>query len=48
MAHDAPCSVLVPASRAPGGSPGLIVHANDGSPESRDAAYVAGGLAAFR
>ena len=45
MAHFAPCSVLV--ARQPGAEafPGLIVHANDGSPESLDAARVAGRLA---
>ena len=37
-----------PRESSAGVFPGLIVHANDGSPESRDAAYVAGGLAAFR
>ena len=37
-----------PRESSAGVFPGSIVHANDGSPESRDAAYVAGGLAAFR
>jgi nucleotide-binding universal stress UspA family protein len=46
MAHYAPCSVLVARESSSGAFPGLIVHANDGSPESLDAAYVAGELAA--
>ena len=46
MAHYAQCSVLVARESSAGAFPGLIVHANDGSPESLDAAYVAGGLAA--
>ena len=46
MARHAPCSVLIARDSGAGPFPGLIVHANDGSPESLDAAYVAGGLAA--
>lgn len=46
MAHFAPCSVLVARQPRAGAFPGLIVHANDGSPESLDAARVAGRLAA--
>ena len=38
--------MLVARESSAGAFPGLIVHANDGSPESQDAAYVAGGLAA--
>jgi nucleotide-binding universal stress UspA family protein len=44
MAHYAPCSVLIARDR-PGAFPGSIVHANDGSPESLDAACVAASLA---
>jgi nucleotide-binding universal stress UspA family protein len=46
MAHHAPCSVLIAREPTANGFPGLIVHANDASPESRDAADVAGRLAA--
>lgn len=46
MAHYAPCSTLIAREPTSGTFPGLIVHANDGSPESLDAAYVAGRLAA--
>ena len=46
MAHFAPCSVLIARGPAAGAFPQLIVHAGDGSPESLDAASVAGGLAA--
>ena len=45
MTHHAPCSVLI-AREPPAKFPGLILHANDGSPESNDAAQVAGELAA--
>lgn len=44
MAHYAPCAVLV--ARAAAGFPGTILHANDGSAESLDAARVAGRIAA--
>jgi nucleotide-binding universal stress UspA family protein len=46
MAHHAPCSVLVAREPAGGGFPGLIVHADDGSPEALDAALVAASVAA--
>ena len=46
MAHFAPCSVLVARQPRAEPFPGLIVHANDGSPESLDAARLAGRLAA--
>jgi nucleotide-binding universal stress UspA family protein len=46
MAHHAPCSVLVARKAQAERLPGLIVHANDGSPESLDAALVAGRIAA--
>jgi nucleotide-binding universal stress UspA family protein len=46
MAHHAPCSVLVARTAQAERFPGLIVHANDGSPESLDAALVAGSMAA--
>ena len=46
MAHYAPCSVLVAREPRTGGFPDVIVHANDGSPESLDAAHVAGIVAA--
>jgi nucleotide-binding universal stress UspA family protein len=46
MAHFAPCSVLIARESSGGEFPGLIVQANDGSPESLDAARVAGELAA--
>lgn len=46
MAHYAPCSTLIAREPPAGAFPGLIVHANDGSPESLDAAYLAGRLAA--
>lgn len=45
IAHHAPCSVLI-ARAAPSAFPGLILHASDGSPESHDAARIAGELAA--
>lgn len=45
MAHHAPCSVLI-AREPPEKFPGPILHANDGSPESNDAAHVAGEIAA--
>ena len=44
MAHHAPCSVLI--ARAAEQFPGLIIHANDGSPEAQDAALAAGRIAA--
>ena len=46
MAHFAPCSVLVAWQPRVEPFPGVIVHANDGSPEWLDAAPVAGRLAA--
>ena len=46
MAHFAPCSVLVARTPRSESFPGLLLHANDGSPESLDAARVAGRLAA--
>lgn len=46
MAHYAPCSVLIARSGPAAGFPGTILHANDGSAESLDAARVAGRLAA--
>lgn len=46
MAHHAPCSVLIAREASVRPFPALILHANDGSPESLDAAYVAGRLAA--
>ena len=46
MAHFASCSVLVARQPPNGPFPALILHANDGSPESLDAARVAGRLAA--
>lgn len=46
MAHHAPCSVLIARESMVDRFPRLILHANDGSPESLDAAYVAGRLAA--
>ena len=46
MAHYAPCSVLIARESTVESFPRLILHANDGSPESLDAAYVAGRLAA--
>jgi nucleotide-binding universal stress UspA family protein len=48
MAHHAPCSVLVARAAPPDRFPRVIVHANDGSPESVDAARVAGEIAARR
>ena len=48
MAHHAPCSVLVARQAPPEDFPRLIVHANDGSTESVDAALVAGDIAARR
>jgi nucleotide-binding universal stress UspA family protein len=45
-AHFAPCSVLIAREPSDGAFPGLILHANDGSHESLDAADVAGRLAA--
>lgn len=46
MAHHAPCSVLV--ARANRDFPRVILHADDGSPESLEAARVAARLAARR
>jgi nucleotide-binding universal stress UspA family protein len=46
MAHHAPCSVLIARQPPAGSFPGLLLHANDGSPESLDAARVAGELGA--
>jgi nucleotide-binding universal stress UspA family protein len=46
MAHHAPCSVLVARKAQADRFPEVIVHANDGSPESLDAAVVAGRIAA--
>jgi len=46
MAHFAPCSVLVARKPRSDLFPALLLHANDGSPESLDAARVAGRLAA--
>ena len=46
MTHHAPCPVLVAREPQTPSFPGLIVHANDGSPESLDAAVVAGRIAA--
>jgi nucleotide-binding universal stress UspA family protein len=46
MAHHAPCSVLVAREPPAEPFPRTIVHANDGSPESLDAARVAGRIAA--
>jgi nucleotide-binding universal stress UspA family protein len=46
MAHHAPCSVLIARRAEAERFPGLIIHANDGSPESLDAALVAGRIAA--
>jgi nucleotide-binding universal stress UspA family protein len=46
MAHFATCSTLVARAPRPGGFPGLILHANDGSPESLTAARVAAQIAA--
>jgi nucleotide-binding universal stress UspA family protein len=46
MAHFAPCSVLVARTPRSESFPGPLLHANDGSPESLDAARVAGVLAA--
>ncbi len=46
MAHSAPCSVLVARADAHDDFPRKILHAADGSPESLDAARVAGRLAA--
>jgi nucleotide-binding universal stress UspA family protein len=45
MAHHAPCSVLIARESPAEGFPGPIVHANDGSSESLQAARVAGQLA---
>jgi nucleotide-binding universal stress UspA family protein len=45
MAHHAPCSVLVAREAPADPFPRTIVHANDGSPESLDAALVAGRIA---
>jgi len=45
MAHYAPCSVLIARDSPAGDFPRTIVHADDGSPESLDAASVAGDLA---
>lgn len=46
MVHFAPCSVLVARQSSAGTFPGRILHANDGSVESLEAARVAGRLAA--
>jgi nucleotide-binding universal stress UspA family protein len=46
MAHHAPCSVLVGRRTAAESFPDLILHASDGSPESVEAARVAGQIAA--
>lgn len=46
MTHHAPCSVLIAREPPAGEFPGTILHANDGSPESLQAARVAGELAA--
>jgi nucleotide-binding universal stress UspA family protein len=46
MTHHAPCSVLVARQLRDGEFPGLTVHANDGLPESLEAARVAGRIAA--
>ena len=46
MAHFATCSTLVARAPRAGGFPGVILHANDGSPESLTAAHVAGQIAA--
>jgi nucleotide-binding universal stress UspA family protein len=46
MAHHAPCSVLIAREAEAHSFPGVIVHAGDGSPESLDAAQVAGRIAA--
>ena len=46
MAHHAPCSVLIARSAADDNFPGLLVHANDGSADSLDAAQAAGVIAA--
>ncbi len=46
MTHFASCSVLIARVPETGSFPGLILHADDGSPESLDAASVAGSLAA--
>ena len=48
MAHFATCSTLVARAPRAGGFPGVILHANDGSPESLTAAHVAGQIAARR
>jgi len=44
MAHHAPCSVLI-AREGDADFPGRILHAGDGSPESQDAARIAGLIA---
>jgi nucleotide-binding universal stress UspA family protein len=46
MAHHAPCSVLVGRRTAADSFPDLILHACDGSPESMEAARLAGQIAA--
>lgn len=46
MAHYAPCSVLIAREPEVGPFPGVIVHADDGSPDAQDAALVAATLAA--
>jgi nucleotide-binding universal stress UspA family protein len=46
ITHFAPCSVLVARRPQAGEFPGLVIHANDGSPESLAAARVAGELVA--
>lgn len=45
MAHHAPCSVLVGRQTTADSFPDLILHAGDGSPESVDAARLAGQIA---
>ena len=44
MAHHAPCSVLI-ARKGQGEFPGRVLHASDGSPESQEAAQIAGVIA---
>jgi nucleotide-binding universal stress UspA family protein len=48
MVHHAPCCVLVARSVEAGPFPRLILHAGDGSPDSLDAARLAGSIAARR
>ena len=47
MAHHAPCSVLI-ARKGEGEFPGRVLHAGDGSPESQEAARIAGVIASRR